>query len=239
MKHLIETEDLSSLGKVDYDRIVLDSTENDVIVRGGGEGNPNGYSYVDLGLPSGLKWAAMNIGATTETDYGDYFMWGSVTPNTADECTWANYKYCNGSDTKLTKYNTDSYYGTVDKITTLESVDDAATQIMGGDWRMPTETEIQELINNTTNKWVTNYNGSGVNGRKFTSKTDPTKYIFIPASGYRSGSSFYNRGDYGSIWSSSLDTSTPKRAYHLYFNSNFADVLVGNRNYGRSVRGVL
>lgn len=44
--------------------------------------------YVDLGLPSGLKWATMNIGAETETDYGDYFMWGSVTPNTADECTW-------------------------------------------------------------------------------------------------------------------------------------------------------
>ena len=48
------------------------------------------YEYVDLGLPSGLKWANMNLGATSETDYGDYYMWGSTKPNTAEECNWTN-----------------------------------------------------------------------------------------------------------------------------------------------------
>ena len=98
------------------------------------------FEYVDLGLPSGLKWAKCNVGATSETDYGDYFMWGSVTPNTADECNWVSYKYCNGSYNTLTKYNTSTSYGkNPDNITTLETVDDAATQIMGSDWRMPTK----------------------------------------------------------------------------------------------------
>ena len=63
------------------------------------------FEYVDLGLPSGLKWAKCNVGATSETDYGDYFMWGSTEPNTADECNWATYKHCNGTYNTLTKYN--------------------------------------------------------------------------------------------------------------------------------------
>ena len=53
--------------------------------------------FVDLGLPSGLKWAKCNLGAKTETDYGNYYMWGSTTPNTADECTWTNAPFNNGS----------------------------------------------------------------------------------------------------------------------------------------------
>ena len=197
------------------------------------------YEYVDLGLPSGLKWAKCNVGAASETDYGDYFMWGSTKPNTADECNWVTYKYYNGSEDTLTKYNTYRFYGTVDNITTLESVDDAATQIMGSDWRIPTKDEIQELIDNTDSEWVEDFNGTGVNGRKFTSKADTSKYIFIPAAGCCSNGSVYNVGYYGYVWSSSLGTSYSDNAWYLYFNSGSCYMSYNNRYDGLSVRGVM
>ena len=191
------------------------------------------YEYVDLGLPSGLKWAKCNVGAKKETDYGDYFMWGSAEPNTADDCIWATYKHGNGSYNTPTKYNTDGK-------TTLDPEDDAATQIMGGDWRMPTDNDFQELLDNTTIEWVTDFNGSGVNGMKFISKADTTKYIFIPASGHHSGSSFYCQGSQGGIWSSSLIATSPILAWKLSFLSGFIDeeYYYGYRCTGYVVRGV-
>ena len=93
----------------------------------------------------------MNVGATTETDDGDYFMWGETTPNTVYD--WAHYKHCNGSKTTMTKYCTDSSYGTVDNKTTLDLEDDAARANMGGDWRMPTAAEYDTLYNETLWVW--------------------------------------------------------------------------------------
>ena len=197
------------------------------------------YEYVDLGLPSGLKWAKCNVGATSETDYGDYFMWGSTNPNTADECNWVTYKHCNGSEDTLTKYNTYRFYGTVDNIKALEPEDDAATQIMGGDWRLPTKDEIQELIDNTDSEWVEDFNGTGVNGRKLTSKADTSKYIFIPAAGCCSNGSVYNVNYYGYVWSSSLGTSYSTNAWYLYFNSGSCYMSYNNRCDGQTVRGVM
>ena len=109
--------------------------------------------YVDLGLPSGLKWAKCNIGAKTETDYGYYFQWGDIEDKSNSDYSWESYKYCNGSYNTMTKYCTNSSYGTVDNKTTLEPTDAAATQIMGGDWRMPTATECQTLYNETLWVW--------------------------------------------------------------------------------------
>ena len=232
MKHLIETEDLSSLTKVPYDRIILNSSTNDVIVGGGVT-----YEYVDLGLPSHLKWAKCNVGAEKETDFGDYFMWGSVTPNTADECNWANYKYCNGTYDTLTKYNTDSKYGTVDNKTVLDPEDDAATQIMGGDWRMPTQDDFQELLDNTDKLWTTI---NGVNGYKFTSIKEgyQNNSIFIPAAGYCKDGSVLNVG-LGYVWSSSLNTSYPHRAWNLNFSSGGCGMSgSSSRSNGVPVRGV-
>ena len=103
---------------------------------------------------------------------------------------------------------------------------------------MPTKDEFDELLSGTTNEWITNYNGTGVNGRKFTSKTDTSKYIFIPAAGSCYDGSLINVGSRGYIWSSSLDTSNPDRALNWGFNSG--NCYMGN-NYlcdGRSVRGV-
>ena len=169
MKHLIETADSSSLATVPYDRIVLDTTTNEIVCKGGG------YEYVDLGLPSGLKWAKCNVGAETETDYGDYFMWGSTTPN--EECTWAKTPFNNGSsDYNETYFN--SVKDTVCPNGVLAKEYDAASQIMGGDWRMPTASEYQTLYNETLWVWCP---GGNV-GIKKTDKSgnESIEYIAYP-----------------------------------------------------------
>ena len=202
--------------------------------------NANGKAYVDLGLTSGTLWATMNVGATSETDYGSYFQWGETAPNTT--CNWENYKY-NGGTQILTKYNTGvkGYGGTIDNKITLDLEDDAARVHMEGDWKMPTSALMEELVEETTNEWVNGYNGTDVNGRKFTSKKDTSKYIFIPASGYRYDSSFGNQRDKGFVWNSSLNPFGPSQSLHLDFSSNYCiiteDIL--NRSYGMAVRGVL
>ena len=193
------------------------------------------YEYVDLGLS--VKWAKCNVGAEKETDAGLYFAWGETTGYTASQVgtdkqfSWSDYKYGNSSS-NLTKYNQS------DGKTVLESTDDAATQIMGGDWRMPTKADFDELLSGTTNEWVTNHNGTGVNGWKFTHKTDTSKYIFIPAAGNCGDGSVDYVGDYGDVWSSSLGTSNPYDAWYLSFSSGNCSVSYDDRCLGRSVRGV-
>lgn len=196
--------------------------------------------YVDLGLPSGLKWAKCNVGAEKETDYGYYFQWGDIVDKSNAECSWENYKYCDGVDDIFTKYHTStSYSENPDNKTTLDLENDAARANMGGDWRMPTQADFRELIANTNREWIINYNGSGVSGRKFTSKINGNS-IFIPASGFRSDSSFYDQGSSGLVWSSSLYAASPNLALILYFNSvciNASYIL--SRYYGLAVRGVM
>ena len=199
----------------------------------------NGQLYVDLGLPSGLKWAKCNVGAEKETDYGYYFQWGDIEDKSNADCSWESYKYCNGSFDTLTKYNIFPLFGEKpDDKTKLDSEDDTATQIMGGDWRMPTQTEIQELLENTEKEWVEDYKGSGVNGRKFTSKTNG-KSIFIPAAGLCTDNSVDSIDVYGYVWSSSLDTSRSDYVWYLYFNSKNCYVSNYCRYGGRTVRGVM
>ena len=196
------------------------------------------YEYVDLGLPSGLKWAKYNVGATNETDYGYYFQWGDIEDKSKSDCSWRTYEHCNGTYNTLTKYCTNSSYGTVDNITTLDLEDDAARAHMGGDWRMPTRDEFRELFDYTNNEWIVNYNGSGVNCRKFTSKTNGNS-IFIPASGYRLGSSFRGQGRGGDVWSSSLNATLPGGALELGFGSGSIYMGDSGRYYGLAVRGVM
>ena len=231
MKHLIETTELSSLGIAEYDRLILDSAKNEIVYRGGVK-----YEYVDLGLPSRLKWAKCNLGAKTETDYGDYFMWGSTIPNNDTPCDWEHAPFNNGSsDYDETYFN--SVKDTVCPNGILTKEYDAVSQIMGGDWRMPTKAEFDELLSGTTNEWIANYNDTDVSGRKFTSKTNGNS-IFIPAAGNRSNSWLINQGHYGYVWSSSLYASNPDNAWHLFFNSNSCNMSNYSHCYGRSVRGV-
>ena len=228
MKHLIKTTDLSGLASVNYNRVILNTTTDNVTID---------YPYVDLGLPSGLKWAKCNIGATSETDYGDYFMWGSTTPNTASQCTWSNAPFNNRLDSYNEEYFNAHKSEWLDDNNNLKPEYDAASHIMGGDWKMPTNAELQELINYTTKEWT---QVNGVNGYKFTSKKEgfQNNSIFIPAAGYCSDGSVGNVGSSGGVWSSSLFTSGNNYAWGLYFNSSNCTMGNSNRYYGRSVRGV-
>ena len=194
------------------------------------------YEYVDLGLPSGLKWAKCNVGAEKETDSGDYFMWGSTKPNAKTTCNWAKNPFNNNSSIYNEEYFNAHKSEWLDDKDNLKPEFDAATQIMGGNWRMPTRDEIQELLDNTDNERNTI---NGVNGWKFTSKTDTSKYIFIPAAGDCYRGLVYDVGSDGDVWSSSLYTSCSYYAWDLYFISNDCRMYSSNRSYGRSVRGVM
>ena len=205
---------------------------------GGGSstsGTENGHEWVDLGLPSGLKWAICNVGATAPEGYGDYFAWGETSPK--DNYDWGTYKYCNGSYDTMIKYCTRSNYGyngfTYNK-TTLDLSDDAARANWGGTWRMPTAAEQKELRKHCKWKWTTQ---NGVKGFKVTSKTNGNS-IFLPAAGYRSGASVYYVGSYGNYWSSSLYESYPYDAYYLYFYSGDVDWSSYYRSRGHTVRAV-
>ena len=140
----------------------------------------NGRDYVDLGLPSGLKWATMNVGASKPEEYGDYFAWGETEPK--KEYSWLNYKFELSTDNNgpFSKYVTNSSYGTVDNKTVLDPEEDAAHVNWGGSWRMPTEEEWTELRTNCTWTWTTQ---NGVNGRLVTGPNG--KSIFLPAAGRR------------------------------------------------------
>ena len=199
----------------------------------------NGFEYVDLGLPSGTLWASCNVGASKPSDYGQYFQWGDTQGYTAEQVgtgegkkkfasDWSDYKF--GASPNFTKYTTTG--------ATLDLEDDAAHANMGGDWHMPTPTQISELINtaNTTSTWETQ---DGVNGRLFTSKKDGTKSIFIPTAGSAWDGSVRGSGDFVYVWSSMLYTDNVNFGQNLYFYSGYVNLLDLDRYFGLSVRGVV
>ena len=186
---------------------------------------------VDLGLPSGIKWASHNVGATKPEEYGGYYAWGETEEK--EEYSWSTYKWCNGSGTTMTKYCTDSYFGTVDNKTTLDPEDDVAHVKWGGSWRMPTLDEQKELLNNCIWTWATfngvdGYNVTGPNGNS----------IFLPGAGYRYGTSLYSSGSNGYYWSSSLYDGNSNRACYLVFYGSNYDWNYNVRCQGYSVRPV-
>ena len=187
------------------------------------------HEYVDLGLS--VKWATMNIGASSPEDYGDYFAWGETTAKST--YNWSTYKWCNGSYDTQTKYCTSSSYGTVDNKTVLELEDDAANANWGGNWRMPTDAEWTELRTNCTWTWTTQ---NGVYGRKVTASNGNS--IFLPAAGYRYDSSLSRAGSNGDYWSSSLHESGPDYAWRVNFGSGNVSRRSYSRCDGQSVRAV-
>jgi len=177
----------------------------------------NGHEYVDLGLPSGKKWATCNVGANKPEDYGDYYAWGEV--RTKIEYTK------NNSVTYGKKYN--DIKGNPQY--------DVVRKNWGGTWRLPTKMELKELINECTWKWtkqhnVNGYNVTGPNGNS----------IFLPAAGDRYGTSLYGDGNYGFYWSSTPnDDYNDYNAYYLYFY-NGGEYVYWNfyRGYGLTVRPI-
>lgn len=199
---------------------------------------PASVEAVDLGLPSGLKWATMNVGATKPEEYGAYFAWGETQPKT--DYSWSTYKWCNGSENTQTKYNTNSSYGTVDNKTVLDLEDDAAHVNWGGSWRIPTDDEWTELRENCTWTWTDNYNGTGVAGDIVTSNKPgySNKSIFFAAAGCRQGTKLNSVGSYGAYWSSSLYLASTDISYRLYFNYSRVSRSNYGRHFGFSVRPV-
>jgi len=177
--------------------------------------------FVDLGLPSGVKWATCNVGATNPEDPGLYFSWG----NTEGHAEGSGYNF-----------DSTTYNGTAAASISanLSLSQDAARANMGGNWRMPTKEETKELYDNTDREWTTI---NGMNGWKFMKKSDHSVFIFLPAAGYYNGASLSYRGSGGNYWSASFNSSSS--AYSLGFNSsNVYPQGNSHRYYGFSVRAV-
>ena len=189
----------------------------------------NGYEAVDLGLPSGIKWATCNVGATSPGDYGKRYAWGEIKEK--DYYNWDIYKWAKGSSTTLTKYCTDSSNGTVDGKKYLDLEDDVAHAAWGGSWRMPTAAEFEELRNECS--WYWTYE-NGTDGYRVTSRTNGNS-IFLPTGLYSSGSPMY--GDYDCYWSSSKGSSD-SYARCLYIYKSSASIAIASRYINYPIRPV-
>jgi hypothetical protein len=196
----------------------------------------NGHPYVEIG---GLKWATMNVGANSITDYGLYFQWGDTQGYTASQVgygegqkafTWADYKFNpSGDGETFTKYNA------TDGKTVLDIEDDAARANWGGQWRMPTTAEIQDLVDAVTTAWT---QVDGVYGMLYTDKTDSSKTLFFPPGGAAGdGAIGYPNGGY--VWGNSLNSGNVDSPGCLGFGSGGSGSDLGIRYGGFSVRGVV
>lgn len=178
-------------------------------------------------MPSGIKWASCNIGATKPEEYGDYYAWGEIEEKKSFlPETYLYYKYVS-EDTD----DNQNWINIGSEISGTEY--DVAHVKWGGDWRMPTKAEMEELLENCTWTWTT-YNG--VNGQKVTGPNG--NCIFLPAVGYRLSANHYGLGGGGNYWTSTLIESYDSDAYHLYFDSNGAIKSQDYRFRGHAVRPV-
>ncbi len=175
----------------------------------------NGHEYVDLGLPSGLKWATCNVGASSPSGYGNYYAWGET--STKSEYTKSN-----------SKTHGNSSYGNIGGNYST----DAARANWGGTWRLPTKAEYEELLNKCTWTWTTQ---GGHNGYKVKGPNGNT--IFLPAAGNRFGTSLNGAGVWGHYWISTPDSDSTV-AYDLHFGSSHRFVAWNRRDEGFSVRPV-
>ena len=212
---------------------------------GGGGTTPSTMEYVDLGLPSGLKWAKCNLGASKPSDYGDYYAWGETAPKA--DFTWDTYKWMQAGHSHwryITKYTfADGQTGGIwydsagafigDNKTVLDAADDAATANLGSPWRMPTKVEIAELITKCTWTWTTQ---DGVEGCQVDGPNGNA--IFLPATGHYEESGLIYAGTRGNYWSSSLDSADCTTARGDDFFSGGGASGKYYRYYGLAVRPV-
>ena len=193
------------------------------------------YEFVDLGLPSGLKWAAWNVGATKPEESGLYFSWGEDKGYVVTRGEVINEKYgtynaiiknADGSETTKTfasnytdyKHYKDGAFTKYNNSGDTLSKEDDGCYLAEKAMRMPTKEECEELIANTNHDWTEKYNGSGINGMTFTSKTNGNS-IFVPAVGAVNSGLLNYFGLNGGFWSSSLSSSSVEEAFHLDFRS--------------------
>ncbi|MBR4775138.1 MAG: Ig-like domain-containing protein [Bacteroidales bacterium] len=209
--------------------------------------HPCPQGALDLGMTTEdgykLYWATCNLasdGFVSHPRYpGAFFAWGETAPKTT--YTWGNYKWWNKSQAKLTKYNYDSYYGTVDNKYTLEtgsSGDDAASKILGSHWRMPTRWEWVQLAKHCTREWVYVYSAHYV---KYMDN-DSGNAIFLPTAGRIDNDDIQEEDEKGCYWTSSLspssDGTAPYDAIYLRCGENTGGISWTLRYIGMSIRPV-
>lgn len=190
-------------------------------------GDLNEHGYVDLGLPSGTRWATCNIGASEPKEDGEYFAWGET--KTKETYSWETYSYCNAKNDKITKYCDKTSFGErgfVDNIIFLEADDDVATANWGVGWRMPTKEEFDEL--RELCEWEPNSDGCYITGPNGNS-------IFLPYAGHREEDEL-ERGCY--YWSCSLDSGDQAWYLEIDSNADLCRVVSDDRYYGATIRPV-
>lgn len=196
-------------------------------------GTLNGYEWVDLGLPSGLKWAKCNLGAKNPEDHGDYFAWGEISPKV--NYAWSFYKFRLQMGNQNSKYCGSGADGIVDNKFVLEDTDDAAFANWGKGWRIPTKEEYEELNTHCVFTWEDRL---GTKGFKVTSKNNGQS-IFFPAAGYFDKDGFYSKDETGNYWSSSVTKGNrPYDAWELYFSKDNIFLNHDYRHHGLSIRPV-
>ncbi len=199
-----------------------------------------GHDYVEI---AGIKWATMNVGAESITDYGLYFQWGDTQGYTASQVgsgegkkyfSWDDYKFNpSGDGLTFTKYNS------TDGKKVLDAEDDAVRANWGGNWRMPTKDEFVALGSATTSAWTNNYQSSGVAGLVLTDKTDSSKTLFFPACGFCGYGNVIRVGDESAYFSSQLYSNGVSSVFIQNFKSDKVSWhSSSNRFTGYGVRGV-
>ena len=193
---------------VNYDTKTRDFTTTDL---------PTGT--IDMGLS--VKWASTNIGSSSLLESGNRYAWGETEPK--ESFSWENYKWCDGTESSINKYNTE------DGLTTLQPEDDAARVALGGKWRMPTEAEYQELLDNSGWSWVEYHN---VGGLAVTSKINGNT-LFFPQT--RTDWD----GPWGDYWSASLcDYYTPNASGFRAVTGGISSANLIKRCDGAAIRPV-
>ncbi|MBQ7967382.1 MAG: hypothetical protein IJ290_05640 [Bacteroidaceae bacterium] len=182
---------------------------------------------IDLGLPSGTKWACCNVGADVPEGYGGYYAWGETEEK--NSYTLETYKYYLGD------LNGDGWYCDEEEWLNIGSnisgtSYDVAHVKWGGSWRMPTLSEVQEF-------WECSWEWTTVNGVSGQKVTGPNgKSIFFPAAGCREGTKVQYRGSSGGYWSGTLNHWD---AYVITIERGGVHWIDYGRSHGRTVRPVI
>lgn len=185
---------------------------------------------IDLNLPSGTLWGATNIGAQSQADNGSYFAWGDTFPK-------SNYigRTCQTYDLDIASLKFQDF---VDSWNVLTPDYDAATQILGKEWSMPSGEQAQELVDNCTWQWTDDYQGTGKSGMLGKSKHNNAE-IFLPAAGYRNNEQLLMDGKCGGYWTGAPNFVAANRAWSIAFEGNLINVFNhGLRYNGYSIRPV-
>lgn len=197
-------------------------------------GSYRGHKWVDLGLPSGTKWATTNVGADKPEEYGYYFAWAETEQK--QKYTFTTLKYC-------TDKNGDFFtkYGELDNKKVLDEEDDAAATNWGKGWRTPNYPQMQELIDYCT--WIFTDLGPN-NGYKVVGPNG--NWIFLPAAGVKNtyvyDKGYDDIGASGYYWSRNLDVDDDPYAYTLQFSVervDYTSITIYSRCNGISIRPVL